>query len=471
MGTTGRGWVAALLATALLIGAGGVRAQSATTDTTSRSAMADTMSLADLRPGGFAARLTSKHDSAFHYAAFLPPGYRRSAPAPLLILMDPRGRAMEPMTRTRRIASRVGWIVLSSYETASDDSTAPNAAAVNAMLADAQAMLNIDGKRIYFAGFSGLARASWQFAEAVTAGAAGIIAAGAAGPPDALWKLSHREAPKYDVVLAAGFEDFNFEEVRYEYARLADLGAAVRFEPFAGPHEWPTEDVMSSAIAWLDARTALRAQGRRPLIAAESLYTADTLRARQLEVERRTGEAADAWTRTAVAWRGMVDITATTRRAAELAKDTAVVSWRQTRTGLDAVYDEWNAAMFATFGELHDAWRPDAKWLRKQLELDSLTRWAATSTDSVRAAWATRRINLIFSQLARYQPDALLADRRSRGALAALALARQLNPSVSAALCAREAKAYDQMKDKTRADAARACASGTPLPTPPPNKP
>lgn len=136
--------------------------------------------------------------------------------------------------------------------------------------------------------------------------------------------------------------------------------------------------------------------------------------------------------------------------------------WRAKRSGLDAVNGEWTAAMTATFIELREAWRPDAKWLRRQLELDSLTRWAATPDDSVRAAWATRRINLIYTHLVKYQPDILLAERRSRGALAALGVARQLNPGADAMLCTREAEAYDQLRDTARASAARACAAGTP---------
>jgi predicted esterase len=431
------------------------------------AALADTSTLADLEPGSIAGRLTSKLDPRFHYAAYLPPGYRRTAPAPLLIVMDPRGRAMVPLKLVREIAARVGWIVLSSYETAGDDSTAPNAGAVNAMLNDAQSMLNVDARRIYFAGFSGLARATWQFADVASGGVAGIISAGASGPQDAVWRIAHKAAPTYDVVLVAGDEDYNLEAVRFEYSRLAELGVPVRFETFAGGHEWPTDSAMNNAIAWLEARSALRPRARRPLIGTDSLYGADTLRARRLENQQRIGEAADAWTRTAVAWNGLTDISAAIARARTLANDTAVVRWRAKRSGLDEVYAEWNEAMIATFDELKSAWRPDAKWLRRELELDSLTRWAATPTDSVRAAWAARRISLIYTQLVTYQVDILLTSKRSRGALAALAVARQLNPGANRMLCAREADAYDQMRDTARASAARACAAGTPPPSTP----
>jgi predicted esterase len=424
----------------------------------------DTSSLADVESGSVAPRLTAKFDPRFHYAAYIPPGYRRTAPAPLLIILDPKGRALVPLNIVRGIAARVGWIVLSSYESASDDTTAPNAAAVNVMLTDAQAMLNVDQRRIYLAGFSGLARAIWPFANAMSGGVAGIISAGASGPLDALWRIANADVPKYDVVLAAGNEDFNFDEVRFEYARLADLGAPVRFETFTGGHDWPSDSTMNNAIAWLEARSALRPRARRPLIDADSLYAADSMRASQLESQHRSGEAADAWTQIAVAWNGLHDISASLVIAGALAKEPAVIRWRAKRNGLDAVYGEWNEAMAATFIELKDAWRPDAKWLRRQLELDSLTRWAATPDDSVRAAWATRRISLIYTQLLKYQPDILLAAKRSRGALAALAVARQLNPAANTMICAREADAYDQMRDAARATAARACAAGTPPP-------
>jgi predicted esterase len=428
------------------------------------AAAKDSATLETLASGSLAPRLTSKVDARFHYAAYLPPGYRRTASAPLLVLMDPRGRALVPLNIVRGIAARVGWIVLSSYETASDDSTAPNAAAVNAMLTDAQSMLNVDARRIYFAGFSGLARAAWQFAEAMSGGVAGIISAGASAPQDTYWRIANTAAPRYDVVLVAGDEDFNFDEVRFEYARLADLGAPVRFESFTGGHEWPTDSAMNNAIAWLEVRSVLRPRARRPLVSADSLYAADTSRALRLESQHRTGDAADAWTRMAVAWTGLHDIAAPIARASALAKDTGIVRWRANRSGLDAVYGQWTEAMVETFVELKEAWRPDAKWLRRQLELDSLTRWAVTPTDSVRAAWATRRINLIYTHLVKYQPDILLAEKRPRGALAALAVARQLNPGAKTMLCLREADAYDQLRDAAKASAARACAAGVPPP-------
>jgi predicted esterase len=451
-----RAVVLALAMSALAMSALAMTARAQSPDATPT----DSSTLADVESGSVAPRLTATFDPRFHYAAYLPPGYRRSAPTPLLIIMDPHGRAMVPLNIVRGIAARVGWIVLSSYESSSDDSTAPNAAAVNAMLSDAQAMLNVDARRVYFAGFSGLARAVWQFAEAMSGGVAGIISAGASGPQDVLWHIANTTAPKYDVVLVAGDEDFNYDEVRFEYARLADLGAALRFETFAGGHEWPTDSTMNNAIAWLEARSVLRPRSRRPLIDADSLYAADTMRASLLERQHRNGEAADAWTRNAVAWNGLHDISASVLIASALAKEPAVIRWRAKRNGLDAVYGEWNDAMAATFIELKEAWRPDAKWLRGQLELDSLTRWAATPDDSVRAAWATRRISLIYTQLVKYQPDILLAAKRSRGALAALAVARQLNPGANTMICAREADAYDQMRDAARATAARACAAG-----------
>src|SRR5207248_1982499 len=76
-------------------------------------------------------------------------------------------------------AARLGWIVMSSYNTLSDGPPEPNVAAVNAMLASA-AGWSIDTSRLYLAGFSGTARAALAFAVALRGHVAGVIAAGGA---------------------------------------------------------------------------------------------------------------------------------------------------------------------------------------------------------------------------------------------------------------------------------------------------
>ena len=76
--------------------------------------------------------------------------------------MDPRGRALVPLSLFKDAAERLGYILLSSYNTVSDGAAEPNVRALDAMLQEAQEHFAVDERRIYLAGFSGTARMSWQ---------------------------------------------------------------------------------------------------------------------------------------------------------------------------------------------------------------------------------------------------------------------------------------------------------------------
>jgi hypothetical protein len=70
------------------------------------------------------------------YALYLPSRYRPDTRWPVLILMDPRGRALVPLRRVVEPAERHGYVVLSSHNTLSDGPPEPNFRAMTAMLTD-----------------------------------------------------------------------------------------------------------------------------------------------------------------------------------------------------------------------------------------------------------------------------------------------------------------------------------------------
>ena len=91
----------------------------------------------------------------------------------MLFVLDPRGRALLGLKLFQAAAARLGWVVLSSYNTLSDGPPEPNVNAVNAMLAWAQTHPALDPTRLYLAGFSGTARAGLGFAVALRGHVAG----------------------------------------------------------------------------------------------------------------------------------------------------------------------------------------------------------------------------------------------------------------------------------------------------------
>lgn len=98
-------------------------------------------------------RVTCAADPERSYALYLPSAYTTDKRWPILVLMDPRGRALLPMALFREAAERHGYIVASSYDTRSDSGRPVNLQAMRALLPDVEMRFSLDKRRFYFAGF------------------------------------------------------------------------------------------------------------------------------------------------------------------------------------------------------------------------------------------------------------------------------------------------------------------------------
>jgi hypothetical protein len=85
------------------------------------------------------------------YALYLPPSYDPARPAPVLFLMDAQGPHREISSGARKF----GFVLASSYNSASDEAADPNRQALAAMWIDAAEHLSLDARRVYLGGFSG----------------------------------------------------------------------------------------------------------------------------------------------------------------------------------------------------------------------------------------------------------------------------------------------------------------------------
>src|SRR4051812_8491978 len=135
-------------------------------------------------------------DSIHSYALYLPSTWTAERRWPVLVALDPGGRALLPLERFREAAERRGWVVMSAYDVRNGDAAqmAANERAVDAMLVDAQRRFSMDPRRLYFAGLSGMARFAWGVVAQLDGQAAGLIGA-AAGFPRAsgLWVVTLRQ--------------------------------------------------------------------------------------------------------------------------------------------------------------------------------------------------------------------------------------------------------------------------------------
>ncbi|HEX6041973.1 hypothetical protein [Longimicrobium sp.] len=399
-------------------------------------------------PGQMAARVVSPSDSTQRYAVYLPSAYAAERTWPVLFVMDPRGRATFALERFRPAAERYGWILLSSYNTLSDADTsaAANERALDAMIADAQASLRIDTRRVYLAGFSGTARFAWVAGEALAGHVAGVIGVGAGFPGASVaWgrRVAERKAfPFFGVV---GATDFNYEEVVALDSTLAAIGLEHGLEVFDGAHQWPPPDVATRAVEWMELR-AMRA-GLRPPDEQwmDSLRAARIVEAAALESASPL-EALHAYRAVAADFAGAGDVAGAEARAAALARDPRVRRAQRAERDGRARVEAFRRTLAELVRRIDEDTRPPS--LRESLariDLPALRRQVADSADVHGSRAARRMLSIASTHTGYYAPERDLERRRPTRALAQLRVAEAITPG-DPNLCARRLAAYAQLR-------------------------
>ncbi|HEV2749629.1 MAG TPA: hypothetical protein VGV12_03785 [Gemmatimonadales bacterium] len=375
-------------------------------------------------------RVTAASDTSQAYALYLPPGYTTARTWPVLFVLDPRGRALLAEKLFEDAAGRLGWLVMSSYNTLSDGPPEPNVNAMNAMLASAQG-LAIDPARVYLAGFSGTARVSLQFAVRLRGHVAGVIADGGAlgfelGGPE----IAFAGDSTFAVFGAAGTRDFNYEEVFAMGDRFRTTRVPYRVAAFDGPHSWPPASMCGDALDWFELRAMVG--GLRALDSGwvRTRLAAELTRAAELEAQGHAAEAMrlnDAISRDYARW---PEARAALERAAALHGDPRVARYeteahrlaeRDQRQGLDL------QKTLERERSRRDPSTPEA--LAKQLRIPELQKVVEPGGgDSLEAASARRQLARIFVWLAFYEPRAYLASGAPARALRMFEMAVTIGP-------------------------------------------
>ena len=392
--------------------------------------------------GSVLGRLVARRDTDFRYAAYIPRGYTGDHPVPLLIVLDPLGRAEYTTQLVAPAAERLGWVVMSSYDSRGGAAAAPNQRAVNLMLSDAFAAFRIDTSRIYLAGLAGTARETWVFAYGAGGHVAGIMSVNASMPGDTAWRRKYGGKPPFDVAMIAGDRGFNYDEVVGTADSLGALGAPIRTDVFAGGLEWPSGSLLAQAMGWLDARAMARAMRPVDSLLVDSLFAVDSARATAAADSGRTGESADRWHNVATAWQGLHDLSFARARAAALESTPAVRRWRVERDSLRTAASAVQTRMNGVLSALRKRpGVPDLRELVTDLNIVQLQQWAADQADSLRAMWADRRLDALYVQVSESEPEAYIGVGEAARALAMLSVAEMIRPRAPA-ICNERARAY-----------------------------
>jgi predicted esterase len=182
------------------------------------------------------------------YALYLPSAYDPARRWPVIYLLDARGRALTPMERFQAAAERYGYVLASTYGSASDVPMEGTVRALQETWNDTHRRLALDERRAALAGFSGTVRAACVVAAAAPGHARAVVGSGGGFP---LGQAPTARTP-FAFFGAAGNRDFNHGEMQRLADQLSSLGLPHRNEVFEGGHQWLPEALALRAVEWLE---------------------------------------------------------------------------------------------------------------------------------------------------------------------------------------------------------------------------
>jgi predicted esterase len=381
--------------------------------------------------GEIVPRIVCRSDSRYSFALYLPRSFEaeKGRSWPLLLVFDARGGGALAAERFREGAERFGWVVASSNDTKSDDASAPNGEAIQAMWKDALSRFPIDSKRIVTTGFSGGARLAFAVAMSRASESGGVIAASGGLPTGE----PARSNPGFPVFGTAGARDFNYREMRALDRSLEKSGASHRLEVFDGGHEWLPAALGTRAIAWLEVQAMKR--GTRPADEklASALLAESLARARAAEA---SGDVAAAYEEAADAVKSFDGLTGSAvREAREMEarlKPAALVllqeaarrdareeqSVRHLREEMDRILAADEPVPFATIASRLEI----ARWRERASSS------GAPGPGSSERLSAQRVVESLYTRAVFYQPTEFFAKKDPRRAALSLEIAAAFKP-------------------------------------------
>ena len=253
------------------------------------------------------------------YALYLPSNYSPDRKWPILYAFDPGARGKVPVERFKEAAEKYGWIVAGSNNSR-NGAFQPSVDAWNAIVKDTHDRLAIDDARVYVTGFSGGARLAIHLAMLCNDCVAGVIACGAGFPPGVV----PSSANHFFFFGTAGFEDFNFPELRNLDQPLTKAGITHRIRAFDGRHEWAPADVATEAVEWMELNAMSGRKRSRDGALVESIWQKQLQRAQGLADSKKFYEAYQTYAGMVETFKGLRDAEGAEKETGQLRENRAV---------------------------------------------------------------------------------------------------------------------------------------------------
>jgi dienelactone hydrolase len=255
-----------------------------------------------LPPGKVVEKVVCAKAPTQSYAVYLPSNYSATQIWPILYAFDPGARGPLPVNRFQQAAEKYGWIVVGSNNS-QNASMQQSLESWVAMWEDTHQRFSLDAKRIYLTGFSGGARTAIYFAKACRNCAAGVIAGGA-GFPIGVTPSSDLQFAIYGI---AGFDDFNFPELRNLDGALSKVGVTHFMDSWDGRHEWFPSAVAKIAVEWMEVQAMKAGRRSRDEKVLAEIWQNQIARAKAFEEAKRALDAYRVYASLAETFTGLQD--------------------------------------------------------------------------------------------------------------------------------------------------------------------
>ena len=383
---------------------------------------------ADLPRGTLVEKVACAGQPDQAYALYLPSAYTPERRWPILYAFDARGDGRRVAELYRRAAETYGWIVVSSWSTASDvggnSPMEPNFAAMRALWADTHARFAVDDTRVYAAGYSGTVRFACVLALTAPGSIAGVIAASAGFP---IGSPPKKDNP-FVFFGTYGDQDFNYYEMRDLDRALAALAIPHRIEGFAGGHDWPPVEIATRSVGWMELQAMKKGLREKVPALVEAEWAADRERARALAAAH-PADALHAWTAMAADYAGLreaSDIAEAEREAAALAASPACQKELREREDRDRRDKEILARAPAVLARANPGNEPvTVAQIAADLKIPELKKRAA-SADPEESLAAQRILNTYQGQTAFYLPQTFLEKKEYDRAIFMFSVAAEI---------------------------------------------
>lgn len=361
------------------------------------------------------------------YALYLPSKYTPERQWPILYAFDARGEGKAIAQLFQKAAETYGWIVASSWNTASDvGGDRPmegNFAAMRAIWADTHARLSLDDRRVYAAGYSGTVRFACLLGLTAPGSIAGVIGASAGFPTGTPPKAGN----PFLFYGTYGDRDFNYYEVRDLDQALAALALPHRIEGFAGGHEWPPADLATRAVGWMELQAMKKGLREKSPAIVEAEWAADRERARS-QAGGHPADALHTWNAMALDYDGLRDVSEARREAAALAAAPACQRELREREARDRRDKEILANAPGILARANPGGEPvTVGQIAAALKISELKKRAG-SADVEESLAAKRILNTYLGQLTFYLPQSLVPRQQYDRAIFMLGVGAEIRP-------------------------------------------